>query len=234
MQVYEACSKNSNFVITVGGDHSLAIGSVTGMLRHYRDLGVIWVDAHADIHTPDTSPSGNMHGCPISFLLGLQRSRDLMASSPSWSWLHLLARESIDQFFLKPQNMVYIGLRDVELAERRYLQTLGILAFSMHEIEELGIAEVLNLSLRHLNGKAIHLSFDIDSIDPLLAPSTGTPVPAGLTEREGLYICRRLAASKRLVSMDLVEVNLELGSNPTETVRIARAVIGAATGDTLL
>lgn len=190
-----------NFALTIGGDHSIGFGTVHGVKKHRDDAVVIWVDAHADINTPDTSGSGNMHGMPVSGLLNLYNYSKL----PGWGWF--------GNGGLKPSEIVYIGLRDVDKPERGILRDLGIQAYGMHAIDKLGIGRVMEETLGLLNpnlDKPIHLSFDIDSVDPFFAPSTGTISDGGLTLREAHYLCEALASTGCLCSMDLVEVNPKL------------------------
>ncbi|KAK3313958.1 arginase-like protein [Apodospora peruviana] len=216
-QVYSH-AKEGRLVLTLGGDHSIAIGTIGGTAKAIRetvgqDIAVIWVDAHADINTPETSGSGNIHGMPVSFLTGL-------------------AREDNEDFFgwLKPENrisvkkLVYIGLRDVDAGEKRILRENGIKAFSMFDIDRHGIGRVMEMALGHIGTDTpIHLSFDVDALDPMWAPSTGTPVRGGLTLREGDYICECVHETGSLVAVDLVEVNPSLAPESDigahETVR---------------
>ncbi|KAM7213370.1 hypothetical protein V8F06_011220 [Rhypophila decipiens] len=216
-QVY-AQAKEGRLVLTLGGDHSIAIGTIGGSAKAIRErlgreMAVIWVDAHADINTPETSGSGNIHGMPVSFLTGL-------------------AKEDNPDFFgwLKPENqislkkLVYIGLRDVDAGEKRILRENGIKAFSMFDIDRHGIGRVMEMALAHIGSDTpIHLSFDVDALDPMWAPSTGTPVRGGLTLREGDYICECVHETGSLVAVDLVEVNPSLAPETDigahETVR---------------
>lgn len=173
-----------------------ALGTVSGSLRAHPDAALIWIDAHADINTPATTPSGNLHGCPVSFLLGLPGT-DV---EPFKTWLPAKP-------LLKSDSLVYIGLRDIDSGERKILRENGIKAFSMHEVDRYGIGRVVEMALEHVNkGKEIkrpiHLSFDVDALDPSVAPSTGTPVRGGLTFREGHYICEALYETGCLVAMD--------------------------------
>lgn len=147
------------------------MGTIAGTLSKYPDATVIWVDAHADINTPTTTPSGNIHGMPMSFLLGLQGCSDI----EQFSWIQKGRTEPI----FKPHNLVYIGLRDVDVGEKQLLRNNGIKAFSMHEVDKFGIGKVVEMALDHVNphrDKPIHLTFDVDALDPSVAPSTGTPV----------------------------------------------------------
>jgi arginase len=224
--VVEDHAKQGELVLTLGGDHSLAMGSITGSLKTYPDLCVIWVDAHADINTPKSTISGHLHGCPVSFLMGLHDSR---LSEFSW----------ITQF-LKPERLVYIGLRDLDAEEKKIVKTLGIKAFSMTEVDRFGIGNVVEMALNHVNpsrDRPIHLSYDVDALDPSVVPATGTPVRGGLTFREGHYICEAVHETGLLVAMDLVEVNPSLAAESKQldmTVSVACSLVRSALGETLL
>ncbi|WRT68655.1 arginase [Kwoniella shivajii] len=212
--------------LTLGGDHSLAMGTVAGTKAKYPDACLIWIDAHADINTPLSTDSGNLHGCPVSFLLGLEGT-DV---APFNEWLKPC---------LKPSEIVYIGLRDVDGPEKAILKKHGIKAFSMHHVDKYGIAKVVEMALDHVNpdrSKPVHLSYDVDALDPMVAPSTGTPVRGGLTFREGHYITEALAESGCLVSVDIMEVNpslLDPGS-VEKTVAAGCSLARASLGETLL
>lgn len=214
-------------LVMLGGDHSLAIGSVAGHARQCPDLCLIWVDAHADINTPMTSPSGNIHGQPVAFML--KELQDKMPNIPGFSWL---------KPFLSSRDLVYIGLRDVDPGEYHILKNLGIQYFTMRDIDRLGIQRVMEVTLDHLlsrKQRPVHLSFDIDAFDPSLAPATGTPVNGGLTYREGIYITEEIHNTGLLSAMDLVEVNPVLGANPEaveSTASLAVDVIASSLGQT--
>jgi len=241
-------AREGRFVLTLGGDHSIAIGSISGMLRHRPDTCVVWVDAHADINTETTSPSGNIHGMPVGFLSRLVQ----MANCPGWEWFNqeepVTVRENGKERIstryriptLRPEKIVYIGLRDVDPGEKAILKRLGIRAFSMYEIDRHNIGPVVEMALRAVDPQAkspIHLSFDIDALDPAVAPTTGTPVVGGLTFREGAYLCEVLASTSRLCSMDMVEVNPDLAAHSKDaeqTVDMAKRMIACALGETLL
>ncbi|KAJ1659785.1 Arginase, catabolizes arginine to ornithine and urea [Dispira simplex] len=214
-----------HFALTLGGDHSIAIGTVSGTAAVHKDLCVIWVDAHADINTVESTASGNLHGCPVSFLLGLNKP-----DVPQFEWV---------QPCLTPNRIVYIGLRDVDPAEKKILKELGIKAFSMHEVDRYGIGKVVDMALEHVNphkNRPVHLSFDVDALDPTVAPATGTPVRGGLTFREGHYICEAIAETGLLVAMDMVEVNPALGDDNglLQTVTVGCSLVRCALGETLL
>ncbi|XP_056666919.1 arginase-2, mitochondrial isoform X3 [Monodelphis domestica] len=211
--------------ITVGGDHSLAIGSISGHVRHCPDLCVIWVDAHADINTPLTTLSGSLHGQPVSFLL--RELQDKVPSLPGFSWIKPC---------LSSPDIVYIGLRDVDPAEHFILKNYDILYFSMRDIDRLGIQKVMEQTFDQLISKKqrpIHLSFDIDAFDPSLAPATGTPVVGGLTYREGMYITEEVHNTGLLSALDLVEVNPLLATSEEDvkaTAGLAVDVIASSFG----
>lgn len=229
-QVYEQ-ARHGRMVLTLGGDHSIAIGTIAGTAKairerfNGRELAVIWVDAHADINTPETSDSGNIHGMPVAFATGLATSPD----RDIFGWLQ-------DDQLISTRKLVYIGLRDVDRAEKKILRDHGIRAFSMHDIDRHGIGRVVELALAHIGvDTPIHLSFDVDALDPMWAPSTGTPVRGGLTLREGDYIAECVHETGQLVAMDLVEVNPSLEvAGASETVRAGVSLVRSALGDTLL
>jgi len=228
-QVYEH-AREGRFVLTLGGDHSIAVGTIAGSLkatreRLGRDLAVIWVDAHADINTPETSDSGNIHGMPVAFLTGLATDK----SDAPFGWLQPEHR-------LDVRKLVYIGLRDVDRGEKQLLRDNGIKAFSMHDVDRHGIGKVVDMALEWIgNDIPIHLSFDIDALDPMWAPSTGTAVRGGLTLREGDFIAECVHQTGNLVALDLVEVNPRLEQHGAEqTVRAGVSIVRCALGDTLL
>jgi arginase len=224
-----------NFVLTLGGDHSVAMGSIAGVLSARPSLGVVWVDAHADINTPSTSPSGNVHGMPVAFLMRL-------VEVAKYQGLEWLVKSELQVPRLEPHRIVYIGLRQVDKGERNLLRRLGIRAYDMHQVDRLGIAKVMEETLEYLIGTKVgpsplHLSFDIDACDPSIAPSTGTTVEGGLNFRESHYICEELAKTRLLGSMDMVEVNPSLGSSRKDaatTAKTAAGLIASALGLSVL
>lgn len=233
----EAAAAGS-FALTLGGDHSVAVGSVAGVLQARPNLGVVWVDAHADINTPDSSPSGNVHGMPVAVLMRLIDA----ASIPGYGWM--LSEDAVNGPHAVPAlqapSIVYIGLRQLDAGERANLKQLGIKAFDMHAIDKLGIGKVMEQTLDHLTGtgaRPLHLSFDIDACDPTIAGSTGTVVEGGLNFREAHYVCEELSSTGMLSSMDMVEVNPRLGdsaADPVRTANMAVGLIGSALGQTVL
>lgn len=242
-------TKEGKFVLTLGGDHSIALGSIAGLLHAYASsLRIIWVDAHADINLPETSPSGNIHGMPLAFLFKFIDTSE----SPyfdHYRWLqHIPA--------LQPSQLVYIGLRDLDKGEKKIIKEKKLRAYTMHDIDRYGIGKVMEMTLDYLYPSVknttipnssndtsvsssfstfpLHISFDIDAIDPLITPATGTRVPGGLSLREAHYICEASAETGSLVSMDCVEVNPLLSPNPTSTVDTAIQLIGSALGKRIL
>lgn len=209
------------FPIILGGDHSISMGSVAGVIadEQWATQGVIWIDAHADANTPQTSPSGNVHGMPLAHLLGFGDARLL---------------EIGGRHYLEPENIVFIGLRSVDAGERQFLREHNIRAFSMKEVDRLGIATVAELALEYLkHTKALHVSFDADVLDPAIAPGVGTPVPGGLSYREAHLLMELLADSKRVTSLDLVEVNPILDTQ-NQTAQILTEMAASLLGKTIL
>lgn len=228
-EIYEQKANEGKFCLVLGGDHTIGAGSLAGMLSVHPDAGIIWVDAHADINTPDCSVSGNMHGMPISFIMnGLVD----VSKIPGLEWL-------VGGPTMKPEQLVFIGLRDPDVAERRIIRELGIKSFTMQEVDRYGIGKTMEMALDHLGGKKerpLHMSYDIDAVDPLLAPSTGTRVRGGLTWREAHYVAEAVAETNLLCGLDMVEVNAELspGKGAQLTVDMALSLIASALGNRIL
>jgi len=201
------------------------MGSISALLERWKDLSIIWVDAHGDINTPSTSPSGNLHGMPVAFLLGLVKEE-----VPGFEWMKGLPK-------LDPAKIVYVGLRHIDFHERKNIQDCGIKAFSLHEVDKYGIGQVMEKALSYLGEKnPIHLSFDIDAIDPFVCPSTGTRVAGGLTYREACFVCERLSSTNRLVSMDVTEFNPSIGTpeHVSQTCDVSLSLLRCALGHNIL
>jgi len=186
------------------------------------------VDAHADINTPQTTFTGNVHGMAVAFLLGLHDT----GKFKGFEWL------SQTRKFLS-QRLVYVGLRDVDPPEREIIRDLGIKAFTMQDVDRYGVGKTMEMALDHLLqrvNRPLHLSLDIDAVDPAYAPSTGTTVRGGLLYREAFYICESIAETGLLGSMDMVEVNPELSSKDDSkmTVEMAVGLICAGLGNRIL
>lgn len=196
-------SSQKDFVLTLGGDHGLATGSIAGMQKTYENLKVIWFDAHGDCNIPETSPSGNYHGMPVAHLLGWIKKGEMK----SFDWLTPS---------LKAENIVFIGLRDLDQGEKDLLKKHNIRVYTPYDIElKGGIGNIMNEALEYLqcdsqHSNPIHVSFDVDGCDPSFLTATGTKSRCGLSERESHFMLKRIAATGNLVSLDMVEVNPEL------------------------
>lgn len=212
--------EHKEFPLILGGDHSQVLGSVKALMNNYENPGVIYFDAHADINTEETSLTGNIHGMPIAFLMGKGNEK-----------LSNLGND----LRLKAENIVYIGLRDVDPGEREIIENLGIKAYTMESIDKMGIEKVMEESIEYINTKAdhIHVSFDVDCLDPKLAPGTGVKVPGGLNFREAKTALRMLAPMEKIRSIEFVEVN-PLLDNQSETAEIATELIKTLFGKTQL
>jgi arginase len=193
------CMKQGKTPLIIGGDHSLSIGSIAGIAKYFHEkgerIGVIWIDAHGDINTPETTISGNIHGMPLAHILGKGHKQilDLFATNP----------------IVDPARVVLIGIRDLDPGERATIKDLGVRTFTMRDIDELGMRTVMQEAIRTCSSgtAGIHVSFDVDGIDPTVAPGVGTPVRGGLSFREGHLVMEMLHDSQKIVSMEVAEVN---------------------------
>jgi arginase len=221
----EETLRQGRFPLILGGDHSVGIGSLAGILKAHGETGVLWIDAHADINTPAISESGNMHGMPVGLLMQGVASPGI----PAMEWLDAYPK-------LKPHQIVYVGLRDVDVEERKIINGLGIVAYTMTEIDRYGIGKVMDMALDHLAGRRLHLSYDIDAIDPVLAPATGTAVRGGLTFREAHYVAEAVAATGRLASAEIVELNPTLSNveGAANTVDLGLQIIASLMGNSII
>jgi arginase len=223
-RVEAGCAKGQ-FPLVLGGDHAQAIGTITGLSRHYRKqgkkVGVVWVDAHTDMNTPDTSPSGNIHGMPLAVLMGY--------GPPE------LVGLAGDRPALDPRDVAIIGARDVDSTEIPLVKEAGVRVYTMSELDRRGTAVCVQEAFdRVLQATAgVHLSFDLDGVDPTDAPGVGTPVPGGLSLRESHLICEHAASSRRLIGMEMVELNPTL-DHANQTGRLAVWLIESALGRTIL
>ncbi len=230
-EVTEACNalatkvnevmENGQFPLVLGGDHSIAIGTLAGLGDRYENLGVIWYDAHADLNTGDTSPSGNIHGMPLAISIGIGQEElvNIRGFSPK----------------VKPENIVIIGARSVDPGERELIRDKGIKVFTMHDIDKLGMTEVMDQTLAYFKERkvdGVHLSLDLDGIDPLYTPGVGTPVPGGITYRESHLAMELLYTSEIITSAEFVEVNPILDEK-NRTADVAVALMGSLFGEKL-
>ena len=211
--------------IVLGGDHSIAIGSVSGVSSFYRarndSVGLIWFDAHADMNTPETSPSGNIHGMPLAVLLGY--------GAPELTSLEGFAPK------LEPRFCVHIGARDVDPGERELIGRLGIRFMTMREIDERGMNACIDeaLSIAQKASAGFHVTLDVDALDPGDAPGSGTVVRGGLTYREAHLAMEHIAEAGRMLSLEVVEINTALDIN-NRTAELGVELILSALGKTIL
>lgn len=211
--------------LILGGDHALSIGSVAGVADHFRGrgegLGLIWVDAHTDMNTPETTPSGNIHGMVLAVLTG-------EGPEP-------LLRLGQAVPAVAPENVTVIGARDIDGPEGERVRASGIRVITMSEIDDRGIGPCMDEAMARASAgtAGYHLSFDLDGIDPMEAPGVGTPVPGGLTYREAHFICEKVARSRNLLSLEIVELNPVLDVR-NRTAELAVELVTSALGKTIL
>ena len=204
------------FPIFLGGDHSISIGTVSGVARSFGRTGVIWLDAHADFNLPETSPSGNIHGMPLSVLTG-RGHPDLVGIGGRGA-------------SVRTEDVVILGLRSVDVKERSLLLEAGVRVYTMKEIDAYGVASVVRRALSDLSHlERIHLSVDLDAVDPGVAPGVGTPVRGGLTYREAHLVMELINEAGIVNSLDVVEVNpiLDDGNGTAElAVELVASLMG--------
>lgn len=235
LQIASACTslaemvskavEEERFPLILGGDHSVAIGTVAGVSHAYRKrgerIGLVWIDAHADMNTPESSPSGNVHGMPLACCIG---------DGP---------RELTHIFDYAPKvdanNVVLVGIRDVDALERKRVRDSGVTAFTMRDIDERGFSEVMEQAL-NIAGEGtagVHVSLDMDAVDPDEAPGVGTPVRGGMTYREAHLAMEIVCDSNQMVSMELVEVNPVLDT-VNRTAILGMELVTSAMGKRIL
>ena len=213
-----AIVKRGGFPLVLGGDHSVAIGTIAGLSRAGRRPGVIWMDAHADINSPETTPSGNVHGMPFAVALGIAR-----APFPD------ALRGSADA-----RHGVLVGIRDVDEGEREHIKKSGVTALTIADVDRLGMAGVMERAIAVASrGDGIHMSLDMDVLDPNEAPGVGTPVRGGVSYREAQLAMEMVAATGKLASMEVTEVNPIL-DRANMTATLAVELIASALGLTIL
>jgi len=211
--------------LVLGGDHSIAVGTVAGVSRFFRrkkqEIGLIWVDAHADMNTPETSPSGNVHGMPLACCIGMgpPELANLLGYSPK----------------VNPRKTVLVGLRDVDILEKGHVRETGVRAFTMRDIDERGMRSVMDEAFRIAteDTAGFHLSLDMDFVDPQFAPGVGTPVRGGATYREAHLAMELIADNGRMLSMEVVEVNPVI-DEINRTADLAVEMIMSAMGKKIL
>jgi arginase len=215
----QKCATSAVLPLFLGGDHSIAIGTVAGMACS-GPLGLLWIDAHGDFNTPETSPSGNIHGMPVATLIGRGQPElvDLGHKGPK----------------LRPHDVVMVGIRDLDAEERTALANSGITVYTMRDVDELGMATVARRALARLSHlPRIHLSLDMDSIEPGVAPGVGTPVPGGLTFREAHLLMEIVGESHKVASLDVVEINPILDDR-NRTAELAVELVASVLGKRIL
>ncbi len=208
-QIAQACTRLAEAVdeaasrgqtpLVLGGDHSVAIGTIAGISKHFRrkkeGIGVVWIDAHPDMNTPKTTPSGNVHGMPLACSIGLgpRPLTHIYGYAPK----------------VDPKNVALVGLRDVDSLEKPHVRRSGVHPFTMRDIDERGLGPVMEeaLQIASAGTEAFHVSLDMDAIDPQEAPGVGTPVRGGLNYREAHLAMEMICDSGRMLSMELVEIN---------------------------
>ncbi len=209
------------FPLIFGGDHSIAIGTIAGIAKYYDRLGVIWFDAHGDLNTAKTSPSGNIHGMPLAVSLGIgdQQLTKIGDYTPK----------------INPENVVIIGARSLDEGEKQLIHEHKLKVYTMHEIDRLGMARVMEDAIHYLKARTdgVHVSFDLDSLDPQDAPGVGTPVMGGLTYRESHVAMEMLFEANIVTSAEFVEVNPILDER-NKTATTAVALMGSMFGEKLL
>src|ERR1700733_13179668 len=221
----EQTANKGRVPLVLGGDHSVAMGTVAGMSAHFRKagekIGLIWIDAHADMNTPQSSPSGNVHGMPLACIVGL--------GPPELTGLDGPAP------MVEPRNVAIVGLRSVDEIERLNVRGAGVHPFTMRDIDERGLKSVMREAIeRATRGTAgFHLSFDMDAVDPVEAPGVGTPVRGGMTYREAHLAMETVCDSGRMTSIEVVEVNPVI-DEVNRTALLAVELIMSAMGKRIL
>ncbi|MCC6818877.1 MAG: arginase [Bacteroidia bacterium] len=232
--VYDTVNQNK-LPIIFSGDHSNAIGGLSGLKCAYPEkrIGVIWIDAHADLHSPYTTPSGNMHGMPLAVLLALDNlshAKNPISETEKSAWDAL---KSIGPNAVMPkisaQDLVFIGLRDAEKEEWGLIDELNIKFFEPEDIKEHGIYYVINHSLEHLNHcDLLYISFDVDSMDPNLADGTGTPVDNGLTRIEAESVVKTLLNHPKTAAFEITEINPSLDTKAQKMADLTAEIVSMA------
>ena len=229
-EIKETCSRIAAKVVeesgagalplVLGGDHSVAMGTLGGLASVHGAGGVVWIDAHADINTPETSPSGNVHGMSLAAALGLAGEA--------------FASEAWPLPALDPRRVALLGLRQADAGERKLLREAGVRVFTMSEIDRIGVERAIREALDHVSGTGfVHVSLDMDALDPEVAPGVGTPVRGGLTYREAHLALELVAESGLAGSLEVVEVNPIL-DRENQTARTAVELVASALGATII
>lgn len=221
----KAVLDDGDFPLVLGGDHSMSVGSLAGIGAHCREqgktLGVIWIDAHADMNTAETTPSGNIHGMPVAVAMGHGHPSltSLLGEGPK----------------LDPANLAIVGLRSIDPGERRLIKELGVAAYTMFDIDRLGMVEIASRVLEDMARRVdhLHISFDCDGVDPSVAPGVGTPVPGGLSFRETHFFMEMISEVDAFASLEVAEVNPILDER-NKTAEFASDVVASSMGKRIL
>jgi arginase len=234
-QISETCVRLAKMVekvvaggkapLVLGGDHSVAVGTVSGLSRHFRKkkaaLGLIWIDAHADMNTPESSPSGNVHGMPLACCIGMgpRQLTHIYGYAPK----------------VDPKNVALVGIREVDQLEKPHVRNSGVRAFTMRDIDERGLRAIMEeaIQIATAGTEGFHVSLDMDSIDPREAPGVGTPVRGGITYREAHLAMEIICDSGRMTSMEVVEVNPVI-DEANRTACLATELVMSAMGKRIL
>ncbi len=221
----ESAVDGGKFPVVLGGDHSVAIGTVSGLSHHWhrqgKKMGLLWIDAHADMNTPETSPSGNIHGMPLACCIG---------HGPAELTRIFDYAPKVD-----PRNVAVIGLRSVDTGERRLVQQTGVHAYTMRDVDERGLRAIMQEALEVANDgtEGFHLSFDMDCVEPHEAPGVGTPVKGGITYREAHLAMETICDCDRMLGVEVVEVNPVI-DEANRTALLAVELIMSAMGKRIL
>lgn len=220
-EIVQNVMEQGNLPIILGGDHSISIGSIAGVSSVVKTFGVIWFDAHGDMNTDETTPSGNIHGMPLAASVGIghQDLVGLGGFSPK----------------VQPENVVLVGIRSIDEDEAKLIRKTGIKCYTMAEIDRRGMAAVMEeaVEIASQGTEGIHLSLDLDALDPTFAPGVGTPVNGGVTYREGHLAMEILFESKKVISVDVVEVNPIL-DNHNQTGNMAVELVESLFGKSVM
>jgi arginase len=213
-------AEEQHFPLVLGGDHSVALGTLGGLARVHGAGGVLWLDAHADLNTPETTPSGNVHGMALAAVLGI--------AGPAFS------RDGWPLPAVQPGRAALVGVRSLDQGERELLSRLDALVFTMSDLDRMGVEPVMTQALRHVAGpNFVHVSLDMDVVDPEVAPGVGTPVRGGLSYREAHLAMELIAESGQLGSLEVVEVNPVL-DRENQTAEMAVELIASGLGARIL
>lgn len=215
-----AATGRGELPLVLGGDHSIALGTLGGLAQAHGPGGAIWIDAHGDLNTPETSPTGNVHGMPLAAALGLAGDR--------------FASEAWPLPMVTPDRVALVGVRSLDDGERRLIREHGLRVFTMSEIDRIGIERAMRESLAHVAGPGfVHISLDMDALDPEVAPGVGTPVRGGLSYREAHLAMELVAESGLASSLEVVEVNPIL-DRENQTAKLAVELVASALGARIL